>query len=98
MKNIPKNPTLTFGHGNICIYMDQKPNNLNILTPQMMDNENGHFAIPHICLVEKGRIKKITFTLTIPTLGNPYLRFKLVLGNYEEMSLTVIHNQLGHKL
>ncbi len=61
MKNIPKFPTLTFGHGNICIYMDQKPNNLNTLTPQMMDNEDGHFAIPHICLVEKERTKKITF-------------------------------------
>jgi hypothetical protein len=33
--------------------MGQKPNNLNVLTPQMMDNENDHFVIPHICLVEK---------------------------------------------
>jgi hypothetical protein len=53
MKNIPKIPTLTFGHENIYIYMGQKPNNLNVLTPQMMDNENDHFVIPHICLVEK---------------------------------------------
>jgi hypothetical protein len=68
MKNIPKIPTLTFGHGNICIYMGQKPNNLNIFTPQMMDNENGHFAIPHICLIEKGRIKKVAFYFNLSHL------------------------------
>jgi hypothetical protein len=46
--------------------MGQKPNNLNILTPQMMDDENGHFAIPHICFIEncwkdQNLYKKVTF-------------------------------------
>ncbi len=85
MKNIPKIPTLTFGHGNICIYLGQKPNNLNVFTPQMMDNENGHFAIPHIHLVEKcwknqNLYKKVTCYLTVPTLDILYLRFQLVLA------------------
>ncbi len=56
----------------------------------------------YVSLKNVGRIKIYTkkshVALTLPTLDNLYLRFQLVLGNYEKMLQTLICYQLGHKL